>query len=1295
MAELVLSPLLEVIFNKLGSLITEKYRLQRDVHNEMGRLRTTLTIIQAVLEDAEEQQVKDKAVKIWLGELQDAAYDADDILDEFMTEALRKKIESEDRHHMMNKVHNFFSLPLVFHIKMGHKVKKIRERLDAIASERSKFHLTEGRRGSGTCKRLQSDSCVDESETFGREDDKTKVVDLLINPCHEDVAVIPLVGMGGLGKTTLAQLAYNDPRVERHFEIRMWVCVSDDFDLKRVTKDIIEAATGETCKEVAMDLLQRRLQEKLGCKQFLLVLDDMWNEDPLEWERLKGYLRGAPGSRILVTTRSKKVALIMGTLPPLELAGLSEEDCWSLFKKRAFTPGEEDKHPNLIVHGKEIVKKCGGLPLAAKTLGSLMRFKREETEWILLKESEVWNSQDQKNGILPALRLSYNHLTPHLKQCFAYCSLFPKDYEFQKENLIKLWMAEGLIHPSKDCKQMEDIGKEYFNNLLWRSFFQDAKTDEYGDVTQCKMHDRMHDLALDVAGDECLIVKIVDEALSIPKRSRRLSLMRGDVKNQICPDAIKKLRTLLVEDSARHPRNLYSHLMCLRVVDFREVYRSEEILVSIGKLKHLRYLALSLNDFPKIPESICTLVNLQTLKLWDCYDLCKLPKGMRKMVSLRHIETSLHRSQLCDMPWQFRSFNAMPVQIGKLKCLQTLPIFAVGTNVGCRITELKDLNLQGQLFIKKLENVKDANDAKEANLKLKQNLHSLGFSWSSYDSDAVFGEKVEQILKGLEPHPNLKRLLVDKYAGIRFPRWMSDLLLPNLTEIALINCRRCGSLPSFGQLPFLKVLTINGMDDVICIDTAFYGNNGTGGFPSLKELSIKDMPNLEEFFQGSEREIVPYLVSLTVVSCPKLANLPRLPSIESLVLKENNETLVRSSANLTSLETLSIEDFAELESIEDGLLQNLSHLSHLSILQCPELSYLSKDLKNLTALSSLCISNCQKLVSFESPTSLHDMDIFGCNGLTSLELGGLTSLRLLRIGQCENLGTFLGEMQHVTSLQHLHVNSCPQLASLPQGMQLLNLQYLSILSQGMQLLNLQYLSILYLDKLTSLPDALQNATKLEELDIEGCPRLMEVPEWLGNLKSLKYISIEGCPHLERRCQKEKGEDWHKIAHIPYIRIGSYGENPQKECCEFISRLLMVSSSSLVRLSIHLQDFVESDMVRLRKTEESTTKSLDHLQKMKYGSITFVLIGAFWWASLRHVTEAHDSHMVLPKSLNFGTSLPSDTIDFTIDFGLMGWSSSSGHILFPMAQRMDGHLFCWTVSEVQHLRHTALEMLGAR
>ncbi|XXG50779.1 hypothetical protein AAC387_Pa02g4711 [Persea americana] len=260
----------------------------------------------------------------------------------------------------------------------------------------------------------------------------------------------------------------------------------------------------------------------------------------------------------------------------------------------------------------------------------------------------------------------------------------------------------------------------------------------------------------------------------------------------------------------------------------------------LGKLKDAAYDADDILD-----EFMTEALQRKIVSRGDHMMNKELPKEMRNMLNLRHLEIFTNEP-LIEVPRRFKSFTKMPVHIGKLKCLQTLPIFIVGTSMGCRIRELKDLNLCGELFIKSLENVKDANDSKEANLKNKQNLHTLGLSWNSCDNDPTVRENIEQILEGLEPHPNLKRLLLDNYTGIRFPHWRSESLLPNLNEIALVNCRRCESLPSFGQLPFLKALTICGMDAVRCIDDAFYGNNVTSIFPSLEEFTIEDMPNLEE-----------------------------------------------------------------------------------------------------------------------------------------------------------------------------------------------------------------------------------------------------------------------------------------------------------------------------------------------------------------------------------------------------------------------------------------------------------------
>ncbi|XP_058079961.1 putative disease resistance protein RGA3 [Magnolia sinica] len=619
-AEAILSAFVKTVLGNLNSLLLQEFGSAWGVKEELGKLESTLSTIHAVLQDAEEQQVKNEAVKNWLKKLKDATYVADDLIDEFAIEAFRRKVRT--RSAMVNRVRNFFSFPnsLVFCLRMGSRIKEIGERLDGIAAERLKFHLREGveDRPGNTEGRLQTASFVIESEVYGREKDKEKIVELLIQvSTQEDVSIIPTVGMGGLGKTTLAQFAYNDERVAKHFGLRMWVCVSDDFDVRRLTKTILESATDGKHDLLELDLLQRRLQEKLHGKKFLLVLDDVWDENPENWDQLKQFLRGgARGSKIIVTTRSEKVASIMGTLPPHHLPRLSEDDCLSLFMQRAFGHGRQEP-PNLVMHAKEIVKKCGGVPLAAKALGGLMRFKTDEREWLFVKESEIWNLPEEENGILPALKLSYYHLPSHLKQCFAYCSIFPKDHIIVKKKLILLWMAEGFIQASDGSKQMEDIGGEYFDNLLWQSFFQDVEKDEDGNILWCKMHDLVHDLACSIAGNECSIVQ-VKNAVSIPD-TYRCFFMLGEYYEWVLtvPKASRKanhLRTLLLDarQTFSVPRNLLTNFMCLRVLDLSSACVTTEMLVSIGRLKHLRYLDLSYTQIRALPESISTLHHLQT-----------------------------------------------------------------------------------------------------------------------------------------------------------------------------------------------------------------------------------------------------------------------------------------------------------------------------------------------------------------------------------------------------------------------------------------------------------------------------------------------------------------------------------------------------------------------------------------------------------------------------------------------------------------------------------------------------------
>ncbi|XP_058079932.1 putative disease resistance protein RGA4 [Magnolia sinica] len=1224
MAEAVVSGILQLVIEKLASPILEKCKL--------------LSTIQAVLEDAEEQPVKSKALQNWLEKLKDVVYDADDTLDEFtIIEAdAEAKVEAKRR---KLQIGTFFSASnLVSRSNMADKIKEIGQRLDKIAEERSQFHLIGGERVSDIKGREPTDSFVIESDVYGREEDKRRVMELLIsNDNGEDVTVIPIVGMGGLGKTTLAQLAYNDKRVATHFVLRMWVCVSDDFSVSRVTKDIIKSLArngGDKCNLQNMDQLQHDLREKLSGKKFLLVLDDVWDENPEKWYRLKQYLRGgARDSKIIVTTRNEKVALIMGTLPSHHLTRLSDDDCWSLFKQRAFGHGRQE-HPNLIMLGKEIVKKCGGIPLAAKALGSLMHSKTEEREWLFVKESDIWNLAEEDNHILPALRLSYYYLPPHLKQCFAYCSIFPKDYQIKKEKLIRLWMAEGFIKSSGRSQQIEDVGGEYFNNLLCRSFFQDVHKNEDGNIVWCKMHDLVHDLACSVAGNECSIVQEKNAVLSIPNRSRRLLLDCGDNKCVLTdPEpsmTANHLRTLLVLGSRYFsiPHNVLVHFMFLRVLDLNRVKVTTEMLVSISRLKHLRYLGFSFSK--PLPESICTLHHLQTLRLSSSYFLAELPKDMSKMTSLRHLEMD-----------NYHGWTHTPANMGELKFLQTLPIFIVGKDSGCGIRELQGLNLGGELTIQNLENVMCAADAQEANLKDKPNLCELRFSWGQ-DIDLQLEGNVEQTLEGLRPHQNLKRLTVEEYMGVRFPRWMCSSSLPNLIEVSVINCRRCKQLPPLGHLPFLKVLVIQGMDAVKSIGNHFYGGNDvTESFPSLKQLTIQDMPNLEEW-SGSNGRVLPCLNQLTVWECPKLTTRPCLPSLKELLLRNGNEMLLGSVANLSSLSSLKVEGFKELRSLPEiwecpkleslsihrcdklamlreelqnltslknlyiygcnglkclrlqglsslqslfiqgcqsltsliGGLQHLTALQSLTIMYCQELEYLPEDMQHLTSLQRLTIWNCQKLTclpeGLRHVTTLEDLSISYCPSLTALPewIGNLSSLRSLGIYNCSQSECLPEELQGLSSLQKLYIHGWESTTSLIGGLQHLTaLQSLEIkycreleyLPEGMQhLTSLRKLTIWSCQKLTCLPEGLQHVTTLEELEISTCPSLTALPEWIGNLSSLRYLGIFGCPQLEclpsglqlltnlqrlrirncpqleKRCEKEKGEDWHYISHIRHI-----------------------------------------------------------------------------------------------------------------------------------------------------------------
>ncbi|KAG8650158.1 putative disease resistance protein RGA4 isoform X2 [Manihot esculenta] len=978
MADGVLSNVVGDIITKLGSLALDEIGLWWGVKGELEKLKDTVSSIRNVLLDAEEQQKLNHQVKGWLERLEEVVYDADDLVDDFATEALRRRVMTGNG--MTNELSIFFSSsnPITYSFQICRKIKAIRERLADIEGDR-KFKLEVRPYQERIAWRDQTESSLPEV-VIGREGDKKAITELVLSPNGEEcVSVLSIVGMGGLGKTTLAQIIFNDELIKNSFERRIWVCVSDPFDVKMIVRKILESATGNKSEDLELEAFKSQLGGIIDRKKYLLVLDDVWNENREKWQNLKRLLvGGSSGSKILITTRSKKVADISSTMAPHVLEGLSRDESWSLFLHVALE-GQEPKHANVREIGEEILKKCCGVPLAIKTIASLLYEKNPETEWPLFLRNELSKISQDDNDIMPTLKLSYDHLPSHLKHCFAYCALYPKDYKIDVKTLIHLWVAQGFIDSPSTSDCLENIGLEYFMKLWWRSFFQEVKRDKFGNVESCKMHDLMHDLATTVGWTRIQLVNSDADAPKIDEKIRYVALNLDVAPQEILNNA-KRLRSFLLlgkHDIAKRLRSFPKHdydalfihknLWCLRAHDM-SYCRIEKVDSCIKMLKHLRYLDVSRNvELRVLPNSITDLLNLQVLNVSNCSELKELPKDIKKLVNLRHL--------YCEGCF---SLTHMPRGLGQLTSLQTLSVFVAAKghisskDVG-KINELNELkNLRGRLQIKKLG---CDNEIVNLNLKEKPLLQSLElFHWEESCEDSNV-DRDEMSFQNLQPHRNLKELKVVKYGGRRFPSWFSSLTY--LVDLCMWYCKRCQYLPPIDQIPSLQRLEILGFYDLEYMEIE---GQRTSFFPSLKTLKLYHCPKLKGWQKKRDDSTAlellqfPCLSDFTCTWCPNLTSIPQFGSLdESLNLNDASPQLVHqiftpsisSSSSiippLSKLKHLSIEYIKELESLPPDGLRNLTCLRSLTIDNCPALKCLPQEMHSLTSLRRLDIKCCPQL----------------------------------------------------------------------------------------------------------------------------------------------------------------------------------------------------------------------------------------------------------------------------------------------------------------------------------------------
>ncbi|XP_047964467.1 putative disease resistance protein RGA1 [Salvia hispanica] len=456
---------IKILVEKLMDVLKKEYsRLFRSLKGDLENLQKTLRMIEAYLSDADNKAITQQLVKIWLSDLEGLAFDADNVLDELNYHLLRKKIKK-------SKIYEVPVSPIYRILrkhKMARTIKKINANFEFMTKRAADLgiHNMVANATVAAPVSFETDSFSQDPIFIGRDDDVTKLVSMLTQT-HPEVdkrkfSIVALVGMGGMGKTTLTREVSDRESVKDRFGSPIWVHVSQIFDPIILFKKILSAlpSHGGGDEGHTKEATLRKLQEALRDKTYLLVLDYVWNEDVPMWDDFMNSMSGVTstmGNGIIITTRSHKFEII----------------------------------------GKEIAKACRGLPLAANVIGGVLRRYKSEEEWRSISENCLSDAEGAES-IQKILKLSFDYLpSPSLKKCFAYCSIFPKGRWFMKQQVIEQWMAEGFLQPY-ERNEMEDVGNKFFNVLLHNSLLQDSWQNEDRNVEAYWMHDLVHDLASSV-----------------------------------------------------------------------------------------------------------------------------------------------------------------------------------------------------------------------------------------------------------------------------------------------------------------------------------------------------------------------------------------------------------------------------------------------------------------------------------------------------------------------------------------------------------------------------------------------------------------------------------------------------------------------------------------------------------------------------------------------------------------------------------------------------------------------------
>lgn len=612
-SEITIAGWLAALLNASAAKLAADQHLQdRAVEQNLKKLQFNLDkIITAAQLDR--KQIGSQSIKDWFSSFKDAIYAADDVIEEFVQQ-LEKDKKQNSAASSLRKSANFVAKIIQTRQFNGDDMKQLDEvtkTFDGLVSDIFELlKLVEQLEGSGGTKqqeiipswRLTTSSYKGTTTTSGRAREGKKMLEALLEEGDGSTSdckfsVVSVVGSGGIGKTDLARFAYNNEEVRRHFDLKAWVTVCNNFDLKRLMIEIIESASVKRPSDLhnmtSLEPIQNTLAKGMKDKRFLIVLDDVWEDSNTSWELLTTpFTHGKEGSRIIMTTQLESVAKLTKTKETIHLNGLEEQEYWELFKKCAF--GDKDKdQQHLESICREIAQKYDGSPLAAVSIGLELRSDPREEHWRRVARNKLGVVERREGDIVSVLGFSYGQLPARLKQCYLAFALFPKRHCFYKNQLLRIWTALRFVSP-------DGHGGNPVDELASRSFFVNSKRED----DQFVLHAVLHELADLLCDGE--FFRVDDEArgqgIKIPQKTRHVYVSNTNNFVRVSEALAEKeqLRSLVIDGSVPSdaiPRS-----------DFMDSL--EKVL---KKCKFLRLLMLPA-EFPlELPEAIGRLSRLRCL----------------------------------------------------------------------------------------------------------------------------------------------------------------------------------------------------------------------------------------------------------------------------------------------------------------------------------------------------------------------------------------------------------------------------------------------------------------------------------------------------------------------------------------------------------------------------------------------------------------------------------------------------------------------------------------------------------